>query len=136
VRITCFARALKQGLKLIDIFIDPKILRAIDPPLQRSSRRGTGDLTKQNRQQQKAFQHFRTLLRPFSLVRPCYQFSCASARLHFKASAHDKILRCRINAAFRRLPERRIYAAAGTSEENLSCTLKARAFAFSLSYHG
>jgi len=30
---------------------------------------------------------------------------------------HDRILRCRINAAFRRQVERRIYAAEGVPEE-------------------
>src|SRR5437773_3792731 len=42
----------------------------------------------------------------------------------FKAStlrAHDRILRCRINAAFRSQVERRIYAAERGAKRNLSC---------------
>src|SRR5712691_4437155 len=35
--------------------------------------------------------------------------------------AHDRILRCRINAAFRSQVERRIYAAERSTRRNLSC---------------
>jgi hypothetical protein len=37
--------------------------------------------------------------------------------------AHDRILRCRINAAFRSQVERRIYAAERGARRNLSCAL-------------
>ena len=37
---------------------------------------------------------------------------------------HDRILRCRINAAFRSQVERRIYAAERGARRNLSCALK------------
>src|SRR6266487_7043215 len=41
--------------------------------------------------------------------------------LKTRVKAHDRILRCRINAAFRSQVERRIYAAERGARRNLSC---------------
>ncbi len=47
----------------------------------------------------------------------------ACLRPDLVSGANDGILRCRINAAFRSQPERRIYAAAGRARRNLSFAL-------------
>src|SRR5439155_27331650 len=46
------------------------------------------------------------------------------SRAVLRRGAHDRILRCRINAAFRSQVERRIYAAERGSRRNLFCALR------------